>query len=102
MSLLSFRSDGSDELGLPDLPSPQRLQQHDVSKYEGRVHRRPLYSGRDQFRFAPKCRDGPILLQKSFWGVEQKLLEPLTRFARGDVRDHIDGSKIYSGAPNWR
>jgi hypothetical protein len=32
----------------------------------------------------------PILLQKSFWGVEQKFLEPLMRFARGDVRDHID------------
>jgi hypothetical protein len=30
-----------------------------------------------------------ILLQKSFWGVEQKFLEPLVRFARGDVRDHI-------------
>jgi hypothetical protein len=31
----------------------------------------------------------PILLQKSFWGVELKFLEPLMRFARGDVRDHI-------------
>jgi hypothetical protein len=31
----------------------------------------------------------PILLQKSFWGVERKFLEPLMRFARGDVRDHI-------------
>jgi len=30
-----------------------------------------------------------ILLQKSFWGVERKFLEPLVRFARGDVRDHI-------------
>ena len=30
-----------------------------------------------------------ILLQKSFWGVERKFLEPLMRFARGDVRDHI-------------
>jgi hypothetical protein len=28
-----------------------------------------------------------ILLQKSFWGVEQKLLEPLMGFAHGDVRD---------------
>jgi hypothetical protein len=25
----------------------------------------------------------PILLQKSFWGVERKFLEPLVRFARG-------------------
>jgi hypothetical protein len=31
----------------------------------------------------------PILLQKPFWGVEQKFLEPLMHFARGDVRDHI-------------
>jgi hypothetical protein len=30
-----------------------------------------------------------ILLQKSFWGVERKFLEPLVRFARGDVRGHI-------------
>lgn len=33
--------------------------------------------------------EGPILLQKSFWCVEQKFLEPLMRFARDDVRDHI-------------
>jgi len=32
----------------------------------------------------------PILLQKSFWGVERKFLEPLMRFARGNVRDQID------------
>jgi hypothetical protein len=31
----------------------------------------------------------PILLQKSFWSEEQKFLEPLMRFTRGDVRDHI-------------
>ena len=30
----------------------------------------------------------PILLQKSFWGNERKVLEPLTR---GDVRGHIHG-----------
>jgi hypothetical protein len=30
-----------------------------------------------------------ILLQKSFWGGERKFLEPLMRFARGDVRDLI-------------
>jgi hypothetical protein len=34
-------------------------------------------------------RDVPILLQKSFGGVEGKFLEPLVRFTRGDVRDHI-------------
>jgi hypothetical protein len=32
---------------------------------------------------------GRILLQKSFWGAERKFREPLVRFARGDVRDHI-------------
>jgi hypothetical protein len=30
-----------------------------------------------------------MLLQKSFWGGEQKFLEPLMRFARGEVRNHI-------------
>jgi hypothetical protein len=29
----------------------------------------------------------PILLQKSFWGVEGKFLEPLARFTRSDVRE---------------
>jgi hypothetical protein len=43
----------------------------------------------------------PILLQKSFWGVERKFLEPLMRFTRGDVRDHIASSKIDHG-PSWR
>jgi hypothetical protein len=36
----------------------------------------------------------PILLQKSFWGEEQKFLEPLMRFTRGDVRDHIVSFEI--------
>jgi hypothetical protein len=40
-----------------------------------------------------------ILLQKSFWGAERKFLEPLMRFARGDVRDHIVSSKIDHGPP---
>jgi hypothetical protein len=35
-----------------------------------------------------------IVLQKSFWGGERKFLEPLMRFTRGDVRDHIVSSKI--------
>jgi hypothetical protein len=39
----------------------------------------------------------PILLQKSFRGEEQKFLEPLMRFTRGDVRDHIVSSKIDHG-----
>src|ERR1700680_1820645 len=38
-----------------------------------------------------------ILLQKSFWGGERKFLEPLMRFTRGDVRDHIVSSKIDHG-----
>ena len=37
----------------------------------------------------PADRFAPILLPKSFWGVERKFLEPLVRFARGDVRDYI-------------
>jgi hypothetical protein len=41
----------------------------------------------------------PILLQKSFWGGERKFLEPLMRFARGDVRDHLASSKIDHGSP---
>jgi hypothetical protein len=35
----------------------------------------------------------PILLQKAFWGGERKFLQPLMRFTRGDVRDHIASSK---------
>ena len=41
----------------------------------------------------------PILLQKSFWGVERKFLEPLMRFTRGDVRGYIVSSKIDNGPP---
>jgi hypothetical protein len=40
-----------------------------------------------------------ILLQKSFWGVERKVLETLMRFTRSDVRDHIVSSKIDHGPP---
>jgi hypothetical protein len=40
-----------------------------------------------------------ILLQKSFLGGERKLLEPLMRFAHGDVRDQIVSSKIDHGPP---
>jgi len=41
----------------------------------------------------------PILLQKYFWGGERKFLEPLMRFPRGEVRDHIVSSKIDYGPP---
>jgi len=44
-------------------------------------------------------RSWRILLKKSFWEGEQKFLEPLMRFARGDVRDHIVSSKIDHGPP---
>jgi len=40
-----------------------------------------------------------ILLQKSFWGDERKFLEPLMRFASGDLGDHIVPSKIDHGPP---
>src|SRR6266404_3547515 len=39
----------------------------------------------------------PIVWQKSFWGDERNFLEPLMRFARGDVRGHIYSSKINHG-----
>jgi hypothetical protein len=42
-------------------------------------------------------RNVPILLKKSFWGDKRNLLEPLMRFTRGDVGDHIDSSKIDHG-----
>jgi hypothetical protein len=38
-------------------------------------------------------------LQKSFRGADRKFLEPLVRFMRGDVRDHIGSSKIDHGPP---
>jgi len=34
--------------------------------------------------------------------TNEKFLEPLMRFARGDVRDHIVSSKIDHGPPLWR
>ena len=42
-------------------------------------------------------RYGQIVLKKSFWGDERNFLELLIRFERGDVRDHIDSSKIDHG-----
>jgi hypothetical protein len=40
----------------------------------------------------------PIVLKKVFWGDERKFLEPLMRFARGDMRDHIVSHKNDHGA----
>jgi hypothetical protein len=43
-----------------------------------------------------------MLLQKLFWGEEQKFPEALMRFTRGDVRDHIVSPKIDHGPSSWR
>ena len=43
----------------------------------------------------------PIVLKNSFGGDVRKILEPLVRFTRGDVRDRIASSKIDHG-PSWR
>jgi len=61
---------------------------------QSRVVERPLIAASIP---AVDVRSGSILLQKSFWGEEQKFLEPLMRFTRGDVRDHIVSSKIDHG-----
>jgi hypothetical protein len=53
----------------------------------------------DSSRASREVRFVPILLQKSFWGGEGKFLQPLMRFARGDVRDHIVSFKIDHGPP---
>jgi hypothetical protein len=34
------------------------------------------------------------VLKKSFLAEQRKFLEPLMRFVRGDVSDHIDSPKI--------
>ena len=54
------------------------------------VHVR-IYLGND--------RSWRIVFKKSFWEGERKFLEPLMRFARGDVRGHIVSSKIDHGPP---
>jgi hypothetical protein len=36
---------------------------------------------------------------KAFWGGERKFLEPLMRFTRGEVRDHIVSSRIDHAPP---
>jgi hypothetical protein len=52
----------------------------------------------DIVRLVGHVRKVPIVLKKSFWGDERKFLEPLMRFARGDVRDHIVSHKNDHGA----
>jgi hypothetical protein len=51
----------------------------------------------DSGRTSRDVRFVPILLQKSFWRGERKILEPLMRLTRGDVGDHIVSSKIDHG-----
>jgi hypothetical protein len=58
-----------------------------------------FHSEADIARQISHVRKVPILLQKSFRGAERKL-EPLMRFACGDVRDHIVSSKIDRGPRN--
>src|SRR5947207_12392076 len=41
---------------------------------------------------------GGIVLKKFFWDDERKFLEPLMRFARGDMRDHTVSHRIDHGA----
>jgi len=41
----------------------------------------------------------PIVLQKSFLAGDGNFLEPLMRFARGDVRVHIGSHKNDHGPP---
>jgi hypothetical protein len=61
---------------------------------------RPL--GADIARRERHVRFVPILLQKSFWGGEQKFLAPLMRLTRDDVRDRVVSSKIDPGPSYWR
>jgi hypothetical protein len=49
----------------------------------GEVHSSPE---RTSISRSAQVRKVPILLRKSFWGVERKFLEPLMRFMRGNVR----------------
>ena len=42
------------------------------------------------------------IVAKLFLGWRTKILKPLMRFTRGDVRDHIGSSKIDHGRPWWR
>jgi hypothetical protein len=68
----------------------------DVVRFEVKLGHRDLPLGCPLFpqtadiqTIAYDVRVVQILLQKSFWGGERKFLEPLMRFTRGDVRDHI-------------
>ena len=53
----------------------------------GKAHNEHIY---------PRC-SSDCVLQNSFWGDEQEILELLMRFTRGDVRDRIVSPKIDHG-----
>ncbi len=55
--------------------------------------------GRDPLLPTVRSASPLILLQKSFWGDGRKFSEPLMRFTRREVRDHIVSSKIDHGSP---
>jgi hypothetical protein len=54
----------------------------------------PLWVKRRNTRCELFSALAPILLQKSFRDEERNFSGPLMRFARGDMRDHIDSPKI--------
>jgi hypothetical protein len=70
-----------------------------VSRAIPSIHRRMVSHTTMSAQTPPSAQGGPHRrrtrvrrsagLQKSFWSVERKFLEPLMRFAHGDVRDHI-------------
>jgi len=43
---------------------------------------------------SPWLNPGITQVEEVFWGGERKFLEPLMPLTRGDVRYHIDSSKI--------
>jgi hypothetical protein len=52
----------------------------------GHVWTTPALQRKRTFNRPVECLEGA---DKSFWGIERKFSDPLMRFARSDVRDHI-------------
>ena len=82
--------------GIPP-PEKRREVRYQTRKYRRFQVKSVLPSRTDVIRPFRHVRLVPILLQKSFSSDERKFLGPLTRFTRGDVRDHIVSSKIDHG-----
>jgi len=59
-------------------------------------------SGDSDARDLLNVRFGSILLKKSFGGGERNFPEPLMRFVRNDVRDHLVSQKNDHGLSYWR